>query len=386
MKTIKSVTEYLELIKGLDIKNNVFFRGHADHSYNFNPGIYRKIKDKKNKTLINYEDQIYREVISKSPQEFLGKTTLESLALLQHYEAPTRVLDLTENSLVALYFAVNKGTENGEVIIFDIPDEFVCHYNSDRVTILSNIAKCDKNFTFNSGLVSFYRGKIVELDSKLEEFNLLDSVAYTPNHSITDYFTIDSTIKKWVAEQEFDLSNIEAIYENLKRNFEKSHWKLYNTDLKYFRNSFIEKLKGIYKLAVTKSIESVNYKHFGKLLHNIREDKAYFDSIIDPSDVSKVFAVRPKLDNPRIVRQQGAFLIFGINEIQFPGFGDYKPMAELNKEWILKGIGEERILIDTDSKRLILEELEQLGINQSTLFPEVDKVADFVRKKYQDKL
>lgn len=383
MKIIKSVTEYLELIKVLDIKNNVFFRGHADHSYNLNPGIYREIKDKKNKTLIDYEDQIYREVISKSPQEFLGKTTLESLALLQHYEAPTRVLDLTENSLVALYFAVNKGAENGEVIIFDIPDEFVCHYNSDRVTILSNIAKCDKNFTFNSGLVSFYRGKIVELDSKSEEFEL---ITYTFSQDITDFFIKNSTIEEWVIEQEFDLSNIESIYENLKENFEENHWKLYSTDLKYFRNSFVEKLKGIYKLAVIKSIENVNYKHFGKLLHNIREDKAYFDSIIDPSDVSQVFAVRPKLDNPRIVRQQGAFLIFGINEIQFTGFGDYKPMAELNKEWILKGLGEERILVDKDSKRSILEELEQLGINQSTLFPEVDKVADFVRKKYQDKL
>lgn len=386
MTTIKSVTEYLNLIKELEIKNNVFFRGHADHSYNLNPGIYREINDKKNKTLIDYEDQIYREVISKSPQEFLGKTTLESLALLQHYEAPTRVLDLTENSLVALFFAVNKGTANGEVIIFDIPDEFVCHYNSDRVTILSNIAKCDKDFTFNSGLVSFYREKLVELESKLEDFELLESVTYTPNHQITDFFTMDSTVEKWITEQEFELDNIESFYDSLKRNYEKSNPKLYKTELKYFRNSFIEKCKGLYKKGVIHSIENVNLRYFGKLLHNIREDKAYFDSIIDPYDVSQVFAIRPKLDNPRIVRQQGAFLIFGIHEVQFTGFGDYKPMAELNKEWILKGLGEERILIDKDSKRSILEELEQLGINQSTLFPEVDKVADFVRKKYQDKL
>lgn len=384
MTTIKSVTEYLDLIKELEIKNNVFFRGHANQTYVLEPGIYRKVKD--GKTLVQFEDQIFREVVSKSPQEFVGKTTLESLALMQHYESPTRVLDLTENSLVALFFAVNKGDEDGEVIIFDIPDEFVCHYNSDRVTILSNIAKCDKDFTFNSGLVSFYRGKIIELDSKSVEFELIESITYNFSQDITDFFIKNSTIEEWVVEQEFDLSNIESIYENLKENFEENQWTLYNTDLKYFRNSFVDKLKGIYKLAVIKSIENVNYKHFGKLLHNIREDKAYFDSIIDPSDVSKVFAVRPKLDNPRIIRQHGAFLIFGIHEVQFTGFGDYKPMAEFNKGWILKGLDEERILIDKDSKRLILEELEQLGINQSTLFPEVDKVADFVRKKYQDKL
>lgn len=386
MTTIKSVTEYLELIKGLEIKYNVFFRGHADHSYNLKPGIYREIKEKKNKTLIDFEDQIYRDVISKSPQEFVGKTTLESLALLQHYEAPTRVLDLTENALAALFFAVNKGEVDGEVIIFDIPNESVCHYNSDRITILSNIAKCDKDFNFNSGLVSFYRDKIVELNSKQEEFELIESLTYTFSPEITEFFILNSTIEKWISEEEFELHNIEAFYNSLKDGFEESYRKLFSTDLKYFRNSFIEKLVAIYKVRVMKSIENVNYKHFGKLLHNIREDKAYFDSIIDPFHISKVFAVRPKLDNPRIVRQQGAFLIFGIHEIQFTGFGDYKPMAELNKEWILKGLGEERILVDKDSKRSILEELEQLGINQSTLFPEVDKVADFVRKKYQDKL
>ncbi|HFK5599172.1 TPA: hypothetical protein ACG0AT_003759, partial [Elizabethkingia anophelis] len=113
--------------------------------------------------------------------------------------------------------------------------------------------------------------------------------------------------------------------------------------------------------------------YFGKLLHNIREDKNYFDGIIDPEHISKTFAVRPKLDNHRIIRQQGAFLIFGVNEVPFPNFSENKPMAELNKEWIIKS-EKERIIIDKDYKNSIIKELEQLGINQSVLFPEVDKV------------
>ncbi|WP_294307932.1 FRG domain-containing protein [uncultured Chryseobacterium sp.] len=384
MTTIKSVTEYLELIKGLEIKNNVFFRGHANENYVLEPGIYRKVKG--DKTLVEFEDQIFREVVSKSPQEFVGKTTLESLALMQHYESPTRVLDLTENSLVALFFAVNKGDEDGEVIVFDIPDEFVCHYNSDRVTILSNIAKCGKEFNFNSRLVPFYRNKIDDLKSQKVEIEITERFASAYNQDISDFFILDERIARWIEAEKFELENIEKLYDEVRGNFEENKEELSGVNLKDFRNSFIDKLISIYKVAVSSSIKDVNYKHFGKLLHNIREDKAYFDSIIDPYDVSKVFAVRPKLDNPRIVRQQGAFLIFGIHEVQFTGFGDYKPMAELNKEWILKGFGEERILVDKDSKRLILEELEQLGINQSTLFPEVDKVADFVRRKYQNKL
>ena len=127
--------------------------------------------------------------------------------------------------------------------------------------------------------------------------------------------------------------------------------------------------------------------YFGKLLHNIREDKSYFDGIIDPKDVSSVYAVKPKLDNPRISKQHGAFLIFGISPSLFTVFGLYKPMAKFNKKWIERGSDSgQRIIIDKKSKTQILQQLESFGFNQATLFPEVDKVASFVKFKYLKKL
>lgn len=149
MSKVNNVKSFLDKIERLESKNNVFFRGHSDKNYVLEPGIYRKDKIK-NKSLVEFEDKIYREIISKAPQDFIGKNTLESLALMQHYEAPTRVLDLTENALVALYFACVGNTDlDGEVIVFDIPDESTCHYDSDRVTILANLAKCGKEFKYN---------------------------------------------------------------------------------------------------------------------------------------------------------------------------------------------------------------------------------------------
>ena len=152
----------------------------------------------------------------------------------------------------------------------------------------------------------------------------------------------------------------------------------------FFINSYVEHIQNHIRSEINKEITNANEMYFGKLLHNIREDKSYFDAIINPLDLPKVFAVKPKLDNTRIVRQHGAFLIFGIKETHFVGFGDYKPMAELNTDWILRGNPhKERIIIDKDSKDKIRKELNTLGFNQSTLFPEIDKVAEYVRDKYK---
>ena len=89
--------------------------------------------------------------------------------------------------------------------------------------------------------------------------------------------------------------------------------------------------------------------------------------------------MKPKLDNPRIVRQQGAFLIFGVE----PSFdhNTTKPMPEIEKEWIIKG-NNNKIIIKNSKKESILKELDKLGINKSTLFPEIDKVADYIKEKY----
>ena len=350
-------------------------------------GIYRKDNDTK-KSLIEHEDVIYREVISKAPQDFLGKNTLESLALMQHYGVPTRILDLTESALVALYFACSNSKKddlNGEIIVFDIPTESVRYYNSDRVTILANLAKCEKDLHYNFGMMPFFIEKKEFLESKKESFSLLENVTGTFNKEIFDFFYKKSEdISNKFALNNFEFSEFDSDLEKFKNEFQTEYYKFINDDEKVFTNTYIDTLINILQISINKSQQSVNNSYFGKLLHNIREDKSYFESIINPYDISNVFAVKPKLDNPRIVRQHGAFLIFGIKEPHFVGFGDYKPMAELNTDWILRGSPhKERIIIDKNYKEKIRKELNTLGFNQSTLFPEIEKVAEHVRNKYK---
>ncbi|WGU68916.1 hypothetical protein QIU18_10560 [Capnocytophaga canimorsus] len=54
-------------------------------------------------------------------------------------------------------------------------------------------------------------------------------------------------------------------------------------------------------------------------------------------------------------------------------------MPKIPEEWIKTKIG-----IEANSKEKILEELSKLGIDKSTLFPEIEKVAEYIKEKFQN--
>lgn len=114
----------------------------------------------------------------------------------------------------------------------------------------------------------------------------------------------------------------------------------------------------------------------GRLLHDIREDKPSFRSIIEPADLSKVICVRAKLDNVRIARQDGAFLLFGISDLKF------RPAA-VPSEWLVRGLGSPRITFTNKYK--IKRELEQFGVSEQTLFPELYSQTKSIVEKYSTK-
>lgn len=256
------ITELKKPLESADKDYIYFYRGCATHDWKFNlvPGIYRD-------NYIIDEDINYREMIIKSPDEFKDdKTTLEKLVKMQHYTLPTRLLDITNNPLVALYFVSGQygGTKtDGKVYVLKIKKDEIKYYDSDSVSLISNVAKL----------------------------------------------------------------------------------RLEKTD---FTNGF------------------------GYLMHEIREEKPYYsDEFVkeNKEDIIKVFPVKVKLNNNRIVRQSGAFLIFGIKDLT----------TKLEPAILPTSVVVAELKIDMSAKKDILKSLDSLAINEGTLFPELEHAASYLR-------
>lgn len=136
-------------------KYHIYYRGHSDTNYKLEPSIYRE----NNKSILKNEANIYNDILSSNPHFFSDCTTsIEKLVKMQQHEIPTRLLDLTENPFVALYFACNSEKnkdQHGEVFRFEIPEEKFKYYDSDTVAVLSNLIKCDYDFDASEELDAF---------------------------------------------------------------------------------------------------------------------------------------------------------------------------------------------------------------------------------------
>lgn len=273
---VESVSDFVEYVMGWTRggQRPVAFRGEQFTGWQTQPKVFRP-----DVGLYEHEKSAVRDLISIHPQEFRDDETMfDRLVRMQHFELPTRLLDVTVNPLVALYFASAEYKENGKpqdgkVQALFLPQERQRYFDSDRVSCMANLA----NLT---------------VDEKREM-----AAAYKLNK---DRFNRQTVVQR--------------------------------------------------------------------LLWFVRIEKPHFELKIDPKHLQQPVFVKPKMNNRRIIAQSGAFLIYGARRLA---------SKEVDTDLRLS-----RAIVPADKKPMIRDQLERLGIHASSLFPEIDKAAGFIVKRY----
>jgi hypothetical protein len=121
---IKSISELIQLLKK-DSKFHsgpIWYRGQTNKIHKLLPSLYRKTTSVSEMTLIKKFKQNASLLFSGNSNE-----DFDWLFVMQHHGVPTRLLDWTESSLVALYFACEESPDSDGALWVLLPTELNKH-------------------------------------------------------------------------------------------------------------------------------------------------------------------------------------------------------------------------------------------------------------------
>lgn len=345
IEKFKSDDFYPELERARSMYNNgggfCYYRGVGHTYFPATPGIFRQDH-------LREEARWYRMMKTNFYDQLDELHYLDRLAMMQHYELPTRLLDVTSNPLVALYMAVNKlytpddkeQSDYGEVIVFFDELTDTKSYDSNSVLVIAALAKLsyEEKSTLSKFIEEAERLIPQKVSDKVTAKNLKDVINFCVHMSAEE-----NNNEYFFAEHEKERIS-HAIHET------------------FANPSDIVRYLGI-------SGEELFFdfvKAYIHLLRTIRRENPAFSNKIDIFMLTQAYHVRVGMTNDRMRVQYGSFIIVGLDK-------DYidNHMKSSRKDNI-------RRTFITD-KSTIYKQLNALAINDMTMFPDMSHQAKYLR-------
>lgn len=352
-----------------DGKRELYFRGQDSIDYrNTCPSLFRNEKYYAN------ESNMINDFIAKYPDLFKDcQNNVDRLALMQHHQLPTRLLDLTTNALIALYFAVEKDNcKDGVVYVFNnfCNEKFV-----DKALKKSFSFELDKSLVIPHSNSKVLRIKSSKRDSFSDQVEIETSLARMKQTDSDDFITEVLRFYKELIECDKEIWGKAYL----------SYLKALSTGIDYSSLSFnTGKLLHKYD-NFNNAIPTI------RLYHAIERDSGNFDHIINPVEMYLPKIVTPRIIDQRIKNQQGLFMLV--------------PFIFDNK-----GVGTESLLTKTQrlintllytrrdvhtgkdkaiafripccKKKKLRKELSNIGISKSFIYPDATSYAQDIANSY----
>lgn len=340
--SVRSLSEFILLIERLATltvtsPNKYFiYRGMSDANWRLIPSLMRKISEAKYGYTLEHDLAV--EFSSEMPSLFQNAdSNFEKISKMQHFGIPTRLLDFTLNPLIALYFACAERSRTAGRIVFTL--DKLHHFDDHCVECVSSLylyencnnIKIDNlvrphNITVSDYLFGAYFQKsplFVKppyLDNRMQAQRSVFLLFY--NH-VRDLLAEKSYYEyKGLAQNLFPLENLETIYEDqiAQPRLRIGEYNCFIVDKCSFQR-------------LTDSYRKAELDNFSEKLNNAFTERFYLQDSISPLEMPDIW-------------------------FEFSS-----------------------IIVPPKYKKVILQQLEYIGIDEAYVYPEAEHIAKRIKKR-----